>query len=89
MADEPNVDQRLAISAEAARLIDDTVFNGVLNAITKDYITGLMDSPVGSPQSMTFHAGLNGLKDIKERLNALKGDGAVLRKKLQAEQPKG
>lgn len=88
MADELSTEHRLALATEAARLYDDLMFNAVLTSITKDHINGLISSDIGSEIAKCHQAGLQALKDIKERLNAMKGDGAVLRKQLKAEQPR-
>lgn len=74
-------EQRLAVSDEAKRLLGDEVFNGVLSAMVADCIVQLISTVPGSPEGIQAHATLRGLDDIKGRLRALEGDGAVLRKK--------
>jgi len=73
-------EQRLALSNEAKRLLEDTLFNAVVNAITKDYIQTLMQTAPGSPEGISAHAGLNALNDIKSQLRALENDGVIVRK---------
>lgn len=86
---EPTIDQRLALSAEAGRLLGDALFNGVLSALVKDYMTDLMSTRPGSEEGLVAHASLNAMEDIKKRLLALKNDGAILRKQLEKDAAKG
>lgn len=80
---EPTIEQRLSLSDEATRLLDDTLFNGLLNAILRDYMLDLMKTVPGTTEAMVPHAGMIALEDIKKRLTLMKNDGAVLRKKLK------
>lgn len=77
-------ERREALAKEAERLLEDELFNGVLSALTSDYIQDLMATIPGSEKGVQAHAALRALNDIKGRLTALKNDGAVLRKELRA-----
>lgn len=81
MSDIPT-DQRLALSNEAKRLLGDPLFNGVLSALTKNYMVTLMNTRPGSDEGMVAHASINALEDIKKQLKALENDGVMVRKDL-------
>lgn len=76
-------ERRLQLSDEAARLLKDELFNGVLSALTSDYIQALMQTKPGSEDGVNAHAALKALSDIKGRLTALENDGAVLRREIR------
>ena len=83
-----SLDDRMAIGDEAARLLDDPMFNSLLNSITADYMNELMNTVPGSSSGVQAHAGIRGLNDIKSRLTALRNDAAMARKEVENENKK-
>lgn len=83
MNSDIDIDQRLALSNEAKRLLGDPLFNGVLSVLVKGYMQTLMNTKPGSEEGLVAHASINALEDIKKQLKSLENDGTVLRKRLQ------
>lgn len=80
-----DVDQRIALGAEAKRLLSDPLFNGVLNSLIKDAMGGLMSSTPGSDQGLKAHSMLLGLNSIKDGLKSVENDGVVAAKSLKGQ----
>lgn len=81
--DKRSDEQRLADADEAERLLGDRVFNGVIKAIIADALVELTGCLPGSNEAFSAHCTLLSMEKIKQRLTALKNDGAILRKQLE------
>lgn len=87
MGEKLSINERLALGDEAERLLKDgSMFNGVVNMVTKDYITQLMMTSPGSPAGLSAHAGLNALNNIKEAFRVIANDGAVARNEIKKQE---
>jgi hypothetical protein len=71
------VEERIAVGDRAKELLDDPLFNGVISALTMDYMNELIDHPPGSEDGIAVHACIKGLNDIKARLRRVANDGAM------------
>lgn len=80
---ELSVEERLAISDEAKRLLASPMFNGVINSMVKNYMAALISTIPGSADAMIAHARIKGLDDIKNELRALENDGTKIRNDLK------
>lgn len=83
MADKVPIEQRIAYGKEAARLLDDPLFNGVLNSVLKDCMTDLLKSVPGSEGGIAAHSLLLGIDKVKGSLISVKNDGIAAQKESE------
>lgn len=74
------VAQRIANGNEASRLLEDPLFNGVLNVLLADQIVKLTGSIPGSDAGIVAHACFLGISNIKDGLRSVANDGKMAEK---------
>lgn len=81
-----NLEERITIGREAKRLLNDPLFNGVINVLLKDAIHKLGIAKPGSEEAMAAHCSMLSLNEIKTQLKVVENDGTMAYDKLKKRQ---
>ena len=80
MSKEIPLSTRTANGKEAARLLEDPLFNGVLNRLLADQIVRLTSAIPGSDEGILAHSSFLGISAIKDGLRSVSNDGKMAEK---------